>query len=93
METLFKKWLKVNTMLSEISCDKYVRAIRAITIDMHNEGVLDYDLYNIKSALAFQKIMKIIYENSYFQDKDLRGNRMYSCAMNHYLEFLLQQSY
>lgn len=90
MEFLFRNWLKENTMLSESSCDKYVRAIHAISRDMQNEGVLDYDLYNIKSALAFQKIMEIISKNSYFRDKNTRGNNMYSCAMNRYLEFLQQ---
>lgn len=88
MEELFREWLEANKKLSDSSIGKYTRAIRAITKDMLSENVISKDLYNITSSVEFDNIMKIIISNDFFSKKDIRGNRMYSVAMNHYYEFL-----
>ncbi len=88
MEEQFEIWLEGNLNLSENSVKKYCRAIRAITKDMLEEGVIDKNLYNISSSLEFERYMDIIYNNNVFVEKDTRGNRMYSVAMKHYLRFL-----
>ena len=88
MEELFGKWLQTNKNLSQSSIGKYQRAIRAVSKDMNEEGVIDFDLYSITSAHQFYSLKKEIFGNDYFDSKDTRGNRMYSVAMNHYYEFL-----
>lgn len=88
MEKLFAEWLKNNTNLSDSSIGKYTRAIRAITKDMIAERIIDKDLYNIKSPIEFDLLMKDIISNRFFDLKDKKGNRMYSGAMNHYSNFL-----
>lgn len=88
MEELFGKWLQTNKNLSQSSIGKYQRAIRAVSKDMNEEGVIDFDLYSITSAHQFYSLKKEIFGNDYFDSKDTRGNRMYSVTMNHYYEFL-----
>lgn len=88
MEKLFGLWLSENCDLSENSIGKYQRAIRAVTKDMMEEGILDKDLYAITSSSEFDSIRTDIYNNRYFDEKDTRGNRMYSVALNHYMTFL-----
>lgn len=53
MEELFGKWLQTNKNLSQSSIGKYQRAIRAVSKDMNEEGVIDFDLYSITSAHQF----------------------------------------
>lgn len=88
MEELFGNWLMKNRNLSRNSVGKYQRAIRAVSKDMNEEGLIDFDLYSITSAKAFHSIKKEIINNNFFDSKDTRGNRMYSVALNHYYEFL-----
>lgn len=88
MEEQFKNWLKCNLNLSDNSVNKYCRAIRAVTKDMLEEGVIDKDLYNVSSSLEFEEYKYSICNNDAFIEKDTRGNRMYSVAMKHYLRFL-----
>jgi len=88
MEELFGIWLKDNYSLSDNSIGKYKRAIRAVTKDMLEEGVIDSDLYSTTSSTEFELIKQLIFNNRCFDQKDTRGNRMYSVAMNHFQEFL-----
>lgn len=88
MEELFGKWLQANKNISQSSIEKYKRAIRAVSKDMNEEGLIDFDLYSITSAAKFYALKKEIINNEYFDKKDSRGNRMYSVAMNHYYDFL-----
>ena len=89
MEERFAEWLGENLNISESSIGKYKRAIRAVTKDMEEEGVIEKDLYLVTSPTDFYRIKEKIFENKFFYDKDTRGNRMYSVAMNHYYEFLV----
>ncbi len=88
MENEFLLWMEINLSISENSRLKYARAIRAVSKDMINENVIDKQLYNISSPIEFESLSNVIFNNSYFISKDYRGNRMYSVAMNHYLDFL-----
>lgn len=88
MEELFGKWLQTNKNLSQSSISKYQRAIRAVSKDMNEEGLIDFDLYSVTSSSVFYSLKKDIFDNDYFYSKNTRGNRMYSVAMNHYYEFL-----
>lgn len=88
MEELFGKWLQTNMNLSQSSIGKYQRAIRAVSKEMIEEGLIDFELYSITSAHQFYSLRKEIFNNEFFINKDSRGNRMYSVAMNHYYEFL-----
>lgn len=92
MENEFLLWMENNLPVSENSRLKYARAIRAVSKDMINENVIDKQLYNISSPIEFKSLSNAIFNNSYFISKDDRGNRMYSVAMNHYLDFLRNRS-
>ena len=88
MEELFGKWMQTNKNLSQSSIGKYQRAIRAVSKDMNEEGLIDFDLYSVTSSSVFYSLKEKIFNNNYYDSKDARGNRMYSVAMNHYYEFL-----
>jgi hypothetical protein len=88
MDELFEKWLKDNLNVSENTIEKYKRALNAVSKDMIEEGVIDKNIYSIVSSIEFEQVWERILDNTFFQKKDTRGNRMYSVAMKHYLDFL-----
>lgn len=90
MESMFGEWLKINRNVSDSTISKYKRAIRAVSKDMNEEGVLQGDLYSISSFQEFESIKSNIFANDFFTEKDTRGHRMYSVALNWYSEFLSQ---
>lgn len=67
----------------QIHLYKYYSAIRTISKDMMSEGVINNSLFQM-SIVELDFIIPIILKNSYFINKDLRGNRMYSCALKYY---------
>ena len=88
MENQFGVWLKVNCNISDSAIGKYKRAIRAVSKDMIEEAVLQGDLYSISSWEKYESVKAKILANDFFIDKDTKGHRMYSCAMNLYSSFL-----
>lgn len=91
MEELFKEWLASHTTLSANSVYKYSRAIVSISNDMISEKVLSASLYTITSSGDLTPLIKGIYSNASFMQKDKRGNKMYSNALNHYYDFLKER--
>ena len=69
MEELFRKWLHDNKNLSNSSVEKYIRAIRAVSRDMNEEGLYDFDLYSLSSSEQFYSLKNKIIENLFLQKK------------------------
>ena len=88
MEDLFGQWLSLNCDISKSTIGKYKRAIRAVSKDMIEEGILQGDLYSISSWEKYESVKAEILANDFFIDKDTRGHRMYSRALNLFGEFL-----
>ncbi len=91
MENMFGEWLKIQYNVSDSTIGKYKRAIRAVSKDMNEEGVLQGDLYNISSFQKFESVKSNIFANDFFVEKDTRGHRMYSAALNWYSKFLSEK--
>jgi len=90
----FEKWLMTCTdtkkghRLSDSTAYKYSRAIKTISKDMLECGVINVDLLNIKDRLELSKVILKIKDTDDFVTKNERGNKMYSNALDYYLEFV-----
>lgn len=84
---IFSQYLKSNTQLSESSIYKYSRAVKRISIEMKNSGIISKDILNMNLSELDIAICLILHLPS-FIEKDTKGNKMYSNALKHYRQFL-----
>lgn len=66
---------------------KYADAINTISDDMIAADLIKERLYNIVDLKKLDKIIEDIKDNDAFIDKNERGNKMYSNALDHYKYF------
>lgn len=83
----FYLWLTANTSLSSSSIEKYARAVRTISKEMHEHSVIPKSLYSM-SAFEIDIAVPAIMDNAYFIAKNSRGNHMYSNALKQYRMYL-----
>lgn len=90
----FEKWLltysntKRKSGLSKSSAYKYSRAIKTISEDMLDCGVINDSFLNIKDVVELSRYINKIKNSDDFILKNDRGNKMYSNALDYYLEFI-----
>ncbi|AGX02770.1 hypothetical protein B14911_16880 [Bacillus sp. NRRL B-14911] len=80
----FIKWLEENKNISSYSSKRYIGAIDSISSEIDRYGLDNINLYQIYSTDIIDNILS----NSLFQERNQKGNRMYSAALNHYKKFL-----
>lgn len=83
----FRKWLEKNLNSKEITKKKYFDAINIISNEMTGWGFDNLDIYSLNETQLIDKVMS----SKGFIEKDKRGNRMYSAALNHYKKFLISE--
>lgn len=83
----FYQWLIHNTTLSQSSALKYARAVQTISKEMNDQSVIFKPLSNM-SSFEIDIAVASIMENTYFVDKNSRGNHMYSSALKQYRLYL-----
>lgn len=89
---MFKRWIK-KTGLSESSAKKYSSAIfGSISNWARNAGLIDSSLLEISDPDEFDKLADKIKILSIFQERNEKGNNMYSSALNKYKEYLKDAS-
>lgn len=86
----FIKWMKENTKLAQSSIDKYASAVNKVAEIYRNDkeylyNIFDNDILNIE--------IKSIKSNKDFNEKDIKGNRMYSNGLKQFLEYRLSKYY
>ncbi|TKD72216.1 hypothetical protein [Pseudalkalibacillus hwajinpoensis] len=84
----FSKWLSEHTNLAQSTVDKYSGAINTISSELVEQGKLYGSLYQINNSVTIDKKSKMYLSIPQFQDKDLRGNRMYSNALKYYKKYV-----
>lgn len=88
----FKRWIKI-TGLSESSAKKYSSVIFGSISDWAKEaGLVDSSLLEISDPNEFGKLTDKIKQLSIFQERNEKGNNMYSSALNKYHEYLKDAS-
>lgn len=92
MSNEFIEWMIDKKGIAETSARKYVSAITVVSSDMIKRGIIAIDLYQCRSAVVLQDEVEKIRCDPYFQEKNRRGNNMYSVALNHYLEFICAET-
>jgi 5-methylcytosine-specific restriction enzyme A len=80
----FINWLEDTTELANYSIRRYAGAIETLSEELINYGINERNLYNVTDI----NIIDTILNNSVFQEKNNRGNRMYSAALNHFKSYI-----
>jgi 5-methylcytosine-specific restriction enzyme A len=80
----FIYWLENNRNIVSYSVNRYANAIDTISSELENYGLDRINLYNITDTA----IIDIILANPDFQQKNKKGNRMYSASLNHFKKFI-----
>ncbi|PFP15716.1 hypothetical protein COJ92_21905 [Priestia megaterium] len=80
----FTQWLSNNTALSSYSIGRYAGAIDTLSIELETYGINETSLFNIHDIEIIDSIIK----NAKFQEKNNKGNRMYSAALNYFKSYI-----
>lgn len=80
----FELWLIKDLELSISSAYKYSKAISTLSDEFLNGKTL----YSITEFAQAQEMTDNIVSHPLFDAKNKKGHHMYSCALNHYLEYL-----
>ncbi|MGN1411105.1 MAG: HNH endonuclease [Oscillospiraceae bacterium] len=70
-------------IVSENSAHKYANAINSISNDMINVSLISCNLYSYSDINTLFCDISKIFNNDVFNQKDKKGHKMYSCALNH----------
>ncbi len=84
MQMIFDNWLKSNNKPS-----RYCRTILTISNDLYKVNYSSYNLYNIQDSNLLNDIMNYYLTIPEYNQKNKRGNNMYSSAFKAYIEFIL----
>lgn len=85
----FSEWLSKKTDLATSSIDKYVSAINTISNELSEQGLLSRSIYSINNPSQVVSLKNQYLSILEFQQKDIRGNRMYSSALTYYYQFTI----
>lgn len=80
----FVKWLENNSKLAPYSINRYANAIETIASELGEYGLAKQNLYHISDVNVIDAILL----NPLFQEKNIRGNNMYSAALNHFKKYI-----
>lgn len=83
----FRQWIKNELSVKEITKQRYLNTIDVLSNEAIDWGLGNIDIYLINESNEIDEIL----ENPKFISKNLRGNRMYSSALNHYKSYLLSK--
>ncbi len=86
-ERTFISWLQ-RTQPQIGNPTKYSKVIITLSNHLLKKGISDAVLFDIDSALESEKLKDLYFSNPELDQKNIRGNRMYSRAFDLYIEFL-----
>ncbi len=85
---IFIKWLENNTEVSSYTINRYANAIDTLSKEIRNFGIDEENLYDVTKKDIILRILN----NPKFQEKNKKGNNMYSAALNHFIRFIEQEN-
>ena len=83
----FKKWLELNTDISEKSIKSYLGVLKKVSDYLVHSGIIKLSLDEIKEIDELKKIKDNYFSISENKELDERGNRMYSAGFKRYINF------
>ncbi len=84
----FSAWMKKNTNLSDSSIYKYKIAVRTVSNDMAECGVIHKSIFDM-NLFELDIAINTIFQNSQFIQKNEKGKRMYSNSLKQYRYFMV----
>lgn len=85
---LYKRWL-LGLGKSDRTAKSYLGAVQGVLSQLAKEHQLtETELTSVGSFHEYQRVTTPLYQLAEFQEKDKRGNKMYSCALRSFGEFL-----
>lgn len=81
----FEEWLIHKKGISQISAQKYSRAV----VTIFNWAERDFQKFSFSTVVEFDQLRSSELENQKFFSNDKRGHRMYSVALNHFRDYVL----
>ncbi|WP_341201260.1 hypothetical protein [Planomicrobium okeanokoites] len=84
----FSFWLESHTTLSLSAINKYTGAINTISKGLEKKGLLMGSLYDINDPVVVENLTLKYFSIGEFEEKDIRGNRMYSNALKYYKKYV-----
>ena len=80
----FTKWLEQNGDLGSTSIKRYTRVIDTLSAELEDYGLGKRNLYEITDPAIIVRILN----SPKFREKNSKGNRMYSAALNHFKNYI-----
>ncbi|GAA0070945.1 hypothetical protein UT300003_24690 [Clostridium sardiniense] len=84
----FKRWMLEHSNRSKNTIDKYAGAIVTISKELTKHSNTLIDIYSINDSMSIDNIKQIYLEIDVLREKDERGNRMYTSALEWYKKYL-----
>lgn len=82
---LFREFLEEGWSRSTVN--HYASAIQTISNELYSLNLVDYDVYLIEDIQTINSLLELYLSVDELEQKDIRGNRMYSNAIKRYVEF------
>ena len=86
----FSDWMTQKSSLSGASIYKYMRAVKKVSDEMMEQGVVNKSLLDM-TLVELDIAMYNIFSNSFFIEKNTRGNHMYSNGLKQYRYFIMEK--
>lgn len=83
----FINWLEVKTNVSTVTAKKYAGAVNTVSKGLSKYKLLEGSLFNINEPTEIESLKIKYFSIPEFEEKDIRGNRMYSSALNYYKKY------
>lgn len=78
--------------INERTINHYVGAIKTISNELYSCGIIETSIFMIQDSEIIQNLKDIYWSIPQLKEKDNRGNRMYSAALNRYKEFFIDMN-
>ena len=88
----FYEWMLADGSLAEKSCKSYCGAISTISKWAFDENVLKTSIYDVVDLQAYTEVKELASGTNEFMIRNVRGRKMFSCALDWYEKFLRQKS-
>lgn len=88
LQQYFESYLKNMRNLSDRAVAHYLSAISVMGDYLKGQGRLDRSFFEISEQDTLIEMKDALLNDAAFVEKDQRGNRMYSIALNHYIKFV-----
>ncbi|MGG7162809.1 hypothetical protein [Clostridium ihumii] len=89
----FTRWMLKHSNRSKNTIDKYAAAVVTISKELTKYSNTTIDIYSINDSMSIDSIKQIYLKIDVLREKDERGNRMYTSALEWYKKYLKEAEF